>query len=212
MQQEQATMVSVIPLRTEQWHASTLFATMRYFWTLIRFRSSKPRAAANAWAIERTVLLDRFENDDSLPLSMEVETTTARYVANDKKYRLVMSNQRLGLRYEKRWSSQVETSIRLLYPQSKKRWYQVFLLVGMLVAALVPYIALFYTPWALVVIVLQFAVAYYYHMHVGTRYRLIGALLTPYIIVQEVLLMLTSVYKYNFGTITWKGRAITNTK
>lgn len=209
MQQHDASMVSVIPMRNDQWHFSTVMATLRYFWTVMRFRVDRPRAAANAWIIERQLLLDRFAHDQSLPMSMEVETTIARHLASDKKYRLTISSAYLGLRYEKRWSSQIETSIRLLYPQCKKHILQVFGLIVLLVLALLPYILLFLTPWALVLIISQYLIAYYYLSHVWARYRAIGALLLPVILIQEIALLIISTYRYNFGTITWKGRPIT---
>ncbi len=209
MIQQNASMVSVIPMRNDQWHFSTIMATMRYFWTVTRFRSGKPRAAANAWIVERQLLLDRFAQDTSLPLSMEVETTIARHLAESDTYRLVISNLSLGLRYEKRWSSQVETSIRLLYPQNGKSALRVLRLVLLLMIALVPYMSLAMTPWAFVVIALQYLIAYYYLSHIWTRYRLVGALLLPVILVQEIILLIVSTYRHNFGTITWKGRPIT---
>ncbi|MDB5183449.1 MAG: hypothetical protein JWO07_130, partial [Candidatus Saccharibacteria bacterium] len=66
-----------------------------------------------------------------------------------------------------------------------------------------------WTPWAIAVIVLQYGMYLYYLTHVWARYRLVGALLVPLIIAQEIILILVSVYRYNFGTITWKGRPIT---
>lgn len=204
----QARMVSFIPVRNDQWHTSTIFATMRYFWTVIRFHPSRPRAAANAWLIDRELLLERFNSDASLPLSMEVETSIARYLAPDQAYRLVVSDTWLGLRYEKRWSSQVETSIRLLYPQCRKQWLQVLWLVFLLVLVLLPYVVAFFMPLALIIVALQYVMAYYYLGKIWVRFRAVGALVLPVILLQEITLLLTSAYKYNFGTITWKGRPI----
>ncbi len=204
-----AAMVSFIPIRHDQWHGSTILATMRYFWTVMRFSPERPRAAANAWLIERDMLLERFGSDDTLPLSMEVETTLARHASEHLRYRLVLSDRHLGLRYEKRWTSQVETSIRLLYPQCGKQWYQVAALVAVLLFALVPYAALFVTPWALLGVVAQYGVAYYYLSHVWVRYRIIGALIVPVTLVQEAVLLVVSAYKYRHGIVTWKGRPIT---
>ncbi len=204
-----SSMVSFIPIRNDQWHTSTVLATMRYFWTVMRFSPERPRAAANAWLIERELLLDRFANDKSLPMSMEVETTIARHLADTSRYRLALSNTYLGLRYEKRWSSQVETSIRLLYPQCSRHWYQVAALVAVLLLACAPYGALFFTPWALVIAIMHYALAYYYLSQVWIRYKFLGALLLPVTLIQEAILLIVSAYKYRHGTVTWKGRPIT---
>lgn len=205
-----ARMVSVVPIRNDHWQASTLMTTMRHFWTLMRFRPNHPRAAANAWLIDRETLVKELETDASLPMSVQLETTIARKLAKTREYRLTISNVWLGLRYEKKWLSQVETSIRLLYPQCDKHWYQVFGLSLLLIIIMVPYVIVWWQPWALLLIVLNYAVAYYYLTRVWARYRIIGAVLLPLTIIQESVLLIISSYRYNFGTITWKGRPITS--
>lgn len=208
MLQKDAKMVSVIPMRDDGWHASLLFATMRHFWTVFRFNPNKPRAVANAWLIDRTTLLNRFENDTSLTSSMQVETTIARHLSQARQFRLIVSNSELGLRYEKRWSSQVETSIRLLYPQRDKSILKVLTVGLVLLLCLTPYFLVLLTGWAAVPIVLQFVAALYYLSHMWGRFRLVGALFAPYSIAQELALLAMSTYRYKLGTITWKGRPI----
>lgn len=208
VQKKRAKMVAVVPLRNERWETSTLMTTMRHFWTLARFTPNHPRATSNAWLVERELMLDQLKNDTSLPASMLMETTIARKLANVRKYRLVMGNSWLGIRYEKKWSSQVETSIRLLYPQCDAYILQVLWLIMLLGVTLLPYILLWFQPWALVLIAAQYAIGYYYLSHIWIRYRLIGALLVPVTIAQEIILLVMSTYQYKFGTVTWKGRPI----
>lgn len=202
-------MLSIVPLRVNQWRSSLIFTTMRHFWLLVRHRTSRPRATANAWIIDRNLLVHEFDANPALPLSMKVETAIAGKLANGG-YHLILSNPWIGLSYEKKWSSQTETSIRLLYLQCHKKWYNVMVLVLLLTLALVPYIAVFFVQWAFVLIVMQYIIAFYYLSHTWTRYRYIGALVLPYTLVQEIVLLLLSAYRYNFGTITWKGRPITS--
>ncbi len=210
----QSTMVSVVPVRNDHWASSTLFATMRHFWAVLRFTPRKPRGAANAWLVNRQAVLEAFESDKSLQLSMQMVTNLGRRFAATGNYRLILSDRWLGLRYEKKWSSQVETSIRLLYPQFSRQVSRAFLGMLLLVLSLTPYVIVWWNIWALGVILLQFALAYYYVSHVWRRYRFIGALLWPLVLLQEIILIAVSVYRYNFGTVTWKGRPITltNTK
>ena len=205
-----ARMVSVVPIRNDHWQTSTLMTTMRHFWTLMRFRPNRPRAAANAWLIDRETLVSELESDPTLPMSVQLETTIARKLAKTREYRLTISNVWLGLRYEKKWLSQVETSIRLLYPQCDKHWYQVVGLSLLLAIVLAPYVIVWWQPWALVLIALNYLIAYYYLTRVWARYRLVGALLLPGTIIQEIVLLIISSYRYNFGVITWKGRPITS--
>lgn len=209
MKSHDATMMSIVPIRNDHWETSTLMTTMRHFWTLMRFRVHRPRAVSNAWLIDRQLLLDQLQADESLHTSLQMETMLSRKLVDESKYRLVMSNAWLGLRFEKRWSSQVETSIRLLYPQCGRHMTQVIGLFAVLGLTLTPYIAVFWQPWALALVALQFGVALYYLSHVWMRYRLVGALLLPVTVAQEMVLLVISAYRYNFGTITWKGRPIT---
>ena len=201
-------MASFIPIRDGEWQTSTLMATMRHFWAIVRFTPDNPRAVSNAWLIDRHLLLDELKNDETLPASMLMETTIARKLARDGKYRLVMGNENLGIRFEKKWSSQVETSIRLLYPQSSAYTLQVAWLIVLLAVTLVPYVLAWWNPWALVPIVVQYAIASYYLDKVWSKYRFAGSFLLPLTIAQEIALFVMSVYRYKTGTVTWKGRPI----
>lgn len=211
MQASNSRMLSVVPLRSSQWRLSLLFTTMRHFWLLMRHTPQHPRATANAWMVERDVLLQQFEINEKLPQSMKVETAVAGSLAQNE-YRLALSSKWLGLSYEKKWSSQVETSTRLLYPQSHKKLSYVAALFCTLLLALTPYVALFYTPWALLLVVAQYLLALYFLSHIWTHYRFVGALLLPLTIAQEAVLLLVSTYKYRHGSVTWKGRPISSTK
>lgn len=204
-------MLSIVPLRADMLRPSLVFTTMRHFWLLMRHSSEHPRATANAWLIDRELLLGEFSADTSLPQSMKVETAIARKLGSDS-YHLILSNAWLGLCYEKKWSSQVETSVRVLYPQCGYHWYQVLLLTATLLVACTPYIAWIFTPWALLLVVLQYVIAFYYLSHLWVRHRLIGALLLPYTLLQEAMLLVYSMYKYKTHGVTWKGRPILRTK
>lgn len=203
-----ARMVTFIPMRTASWQTSTLMTTMRHFWTVVRSTPNKPRATSNAWLIERKLMIEQLEQDAALPLSMLMETSIARKIANTRKYGLVISNSWLGIRYEKRWSSQVETSIRLLYPQCDAYMLQVLWLTLLLVVTLVPYAIVWWEPWALAPIVVQYVTALFYLDKVWEKYRFVGALIVPVTIAQELVLLVMSAYRYKFGTITWKGRPV----
>ena len=205
-------MMSVIPLRNDTWQTSTLMTPMRYFWAMVRHMPSRPRAVSNAWLVERQFLVDQLKSDKSLQLSMLLETCLARKLADTRKYRLVVSNKVLGLRYEKKWSSQLETSIRILYPQCDAYTLQVAWLVLLLALTLVPYAAVFWQPWAFVLIALQYSIAYYYLGSIWVRYRFVGALILPVTVAQEICLLIISTYKYKRNTVTWKGRPITVTR
>ena len=208
LQMHDAKMVSIIPLRNDTRQIGTVMATMRYFWAMTRFTPTHPRAVSNAWMIERQLILDELDSDIDLRTSMIVETTIARKLSATKAFRLILSNKWLGVRYDKPWSAQVETSIRLLYPQCDAFWLQMFWLVALLSIALMPYAIVWWEPIAGLYIATQFLIAYYYFHHVWFRYRFVGAILLPLTLAQEIALLLVSLYQYKFGVVTWKGRPV----
>lgn len=205
------TMLSIMPQRRDAWQANLLFTTMRYFWILMRYSPRSPRATASAWLVERDLLIAEFDRNESLAQSMKVETALAVKLTEANGFHLVTSTPWLGLTYDKGWSAQIETSIRILYLQCGRRWYKAALLALLLVMTLVPYTLVFVSPAAWVLVAAQFVVAAYYLSHVGPRYRIVGALLLPVTIVQEIILLIISVYRYATGTVTWKGRPIVRT-
>lgn len=202
-------MVSVVPLRNDSMQMSNLMATMRHFWTLTRFTPNHPRAASNAWLIEREEMLNQLNIDKTLPQSMLLETSIANSLADQHRYHLVMSRHWLGVRYEKKWTAQLETSIRLLYPQCDVYVLQVVWLIALLIIGLIPYVIVWWQPGAYAFIATQTALAYYYMSHVWLKYPLAGAFWLPVTLIQEIWLMILSVYHYKRGTVTWKGRPIT---
>lgn len=204
-----AKMVSIIPMRNDHWAGSTLMATMRHFWAILRFTPAKPRGAANAWLVERQVILDTLVTDPKLAVSVQLVTDIGRGLVAAGEYRLVLSDQWLGVRYEKKWLSQVETSIRLLYPQFSKSAGRMAIGILALAVVILPWVLVWWSLWAIPVIALEFAVAYYYVGHVWRRYRVAGAFLWPVIVLQEIILIIISAYQYIFGTVTWKGRPVT---
>ncbi len=208
MKSNSVSMLSIVPQRSSTWQSGSFFTTMRHFWILMRHSSTRPRATSNAWLIDRDMLLQEFATDPTLAQSMKVETAIAG--KHPSVYQLIMSNAWIGVRYEKRWSSQVETSIRILYLQCRRHWYEVAGLIVLLLVALFPYGALAYTPWAWAVIALQYITALYYTHHIWPRYQFVGALSLPFTLAQEIVLLIISAYRYNFGTITWKGRPVSS--
>lgn len=208
MLSKKAKMASFVPIRNVSLSASTLMTPMRYFWVMMRFLPKQPRAVSNAWIIDRALILDEFEHDSSLPSSMLLETTIAKKLAPSGDYRLATSNAWLGIRYEKRWSSQIETSIRLLYPQCDAYMLQVIWFIVLIAITLLPYFAVWWQPWALGLIVFQYALAFYYLSKVWSRYRFVGALIMPFTLMQEVVLFALSMYHYKRGSVTWKGRPV----
>ncbi len=214
MLSEKATMLSVMPRREDGWRASVIFAPLRYFWEIVFHSRTTPATASNAWIIKRQELIDGFEPYKS---AIQPESKLASRFMAQHTYRFLLSHSVVGVSYAKKWSSQIETSIRLLYPLLGS---QVVRCIGALIALLfllTPSIVLIdtiQTGWTFMqTICMIIAVAYtllygVYLKQVWRRGWWLGALLWPVIIVQEFFLIVFSIERYLTKTVTWKGRPV----
>jgi hypothetical protein len=133
-------------------------------------------------------------------------------------YSPVVSNQALGVSFEKRWGSQIETSRRLLFPMVGGSWWQGTLGTLTLVLLNVPFFTILTSltiGWTIehsimVAIQLLFMAVYGYYAHFMWRTGWwLGALLFPVVIFQELIVFIQSIIGYARHSITWKGRPVT---
>lgn len=217
MTKENAEMVSVLPTRDDIWRASVLFATLRYFWTIVLHRKTMPAVASSAWMVRRSLLRDRFDGLITLRSAVEPERLVATYAAESGQYRFLISTDDVGVSYEKKWHSQLETSVRLLYPAFRGQITQVILayigiILGLLPFAWVP--SALITGWHLshiVAMIIAFLLIADYTLYTTRVWRkgwLIGGLIFPFVLLQEVCLLTLSIYAYATHKVTWKGRPI----
>jgi glycosyltransferase involved in cell wall biosynthesis len=207
-------MVSVIPGRDDSWRSSVFFGPLRYFWQLVFATPKNPAASAAFWAIDRDVLasvggLTQYKQE------VRAEARIAKQVGES--YQCLVENGELGVTYEKKWRSQVETSRRLLYPMV--RGWKVWLAFVSLVVLNIPSILLlsgFITGWtnlhiaSLTILVMYMAVYAGYTHVIWHRNWWLGGLLWPAVILQELVLFILSATGYARHTITWKGRSVTS--
>lgn len=215
---EKAVMVSVLPTRDDIWRGSILFATLRYFWTILLHRAVLPAVASSAWLVRRDYLKEQFAGLETLRLAVEPERLVAAHALGQDAYRFYVSTPALGVSYEKKWRSQLETSVRLIYPALRGRIIQVVLAYIALLLMLLPFvwvstaIVIGWQPshlMALVVAALMIIVYTCYTTRVWRKGWLIGGLVFPFVLAQELCLLTASVYAYSTRSVTWKGRPIT---
>lgn len=206
------TMVSIVPQRTPTLTFGNICSTLRHFWNIVRFSSDKTQASSNAWLIDRKVLLNLFSSDDSLPLSLVLESSLADAVSHSHSYRLLMGDAFYGLTYEKQWGSHVDTSVRLLYPEFSQNVFRLSWLAFLLILYITPYFIVWWQPLALIAIVINFLTAWIYMAVIWPQFKTIGALLIPLTVAQEFWLLLLSLYRHKRGTVQWKGRPISVSK
>jgi glycosyltransferase involved in cell wall biosynthesis len=179
-------MVSVMPERDDAWRSSVLLGSLRYFWQLTL---SSPIAAGAFWAIKRDTLLGL---GGLAPHKNEVaaEARIAGLIGAD--YQLLIDDGRLGISYEKKWRSQMETSRRVLYPMAPG-WKAIFAVMGLAFLNVPTFVVLtdglmgwsyrgIFPGLLLIGFVLLYA---FYSRMAWRRNWWLGGLLWPVIILQE---------------------------
>lgn len=216
MMTEGLTMTSVIPGRNDVWRASVLVGHLRYFWEALFSRNNAPATSSALWMIKRHVLLDTLGGFVSHKNEVEPEEHIAAIIGVAS-YHCLISNQSLGVTYEKKWSSQVETSQRLLLPIFGGRWYGAvagILFLGLLNIPFFVALSGVALGWdsiqlAALTILVGFMALYSGFTHQTWRHSWwLGGLLWPVVVFQELILFVRSVWGYATRTITWKGRPI----
>jgi glycosyltransferase involved in cell wall biosynthesis len=211
---EEAKMVSVIPGRNDAWRSSVLFGHLRYFWQLIFWTYKRPAVAASLWMIDRSTLLDTIKGFGPFKASVQPEVYIAAMLGST--YRCLANNAFVGVTYEKKWSSQVETSRRLLYPTFGGTPLKGLLGLIILVVLNLPLGALLYGifDWTIIQTMAlwhTFAFMAIYAVYVSRFWPKgwwVGGLLWPLIILQELILFIQSLWGYAHHTITWKSRLV----
>jgi hypothetical protein len=161
-------------------------------------------------------LLDTFGGFAPFKADVTPEATLAGLLGT-RKYHCLVSNVTLGVAYEKKWLSQVETSQRLLYPKVGARWWRGIVAIILLLLLNMPLFAVLSSAvigWTIIhTMALWFIFAFMavygvYLSHIWARGWWGGALLWPLIILQELVLFLRSMDGYIRRTVTWKGRRV----
>jgi chlorobactene glucosyltransferase len=216
MLSENVDMTSVIPRRDDAYRASVLFGHLRYFWELVLSRFRAPAVSSALWMIERDVLLQEYNGFERVKASVAPESSLAQLLGTVR-YHCLVGTAGLGIAYEKKWHSQLETGRRLLLPKVDKHWYGSWLAFAGLLLLNFPTFwvasALFagWTPLHLVGLLLVAAgMALYglYTFNLWGKGWWLGALLWPVVIFQELLIFISSASGYARHTITWKGRPV----
>lgn len=212
-----ASMVSVLPRRNDGLRASAVFGTMRYYWELLLGSAASPPAASALWMVSAETLQQDGIGLRSYALSVRPERHLARQIKRIGTYRYIIGTKNLGVRYEKRLTSQYETAIRLYYPMNGRtllRWLLASLYMMLLIVPLGLIVFVIGDPlkllWSLGLIGL---VAISFGLFVRRTYGQVAWLLRviagPFLMIQELILLMVSYFKYRTNNVTWKGRRVT---
>ncbi len=206
-------MLSVLPTyRGQAWWMYAL-QPLRYFWHVARpFSRDYAPVSSECWCIHRPTVqaLGGFRG---IKQQLVPEATFAKRLLQAGRYRFLIANTSLRVSYSKKWSSLIETSIRLLYPQTKRRPLVVLLLAMMMsFAALGPIVVVAISSsflvqafsWAVIIA----ALATYGVVLARSQQQLwwVYVWFLPVVLLQEAVLLVVSMLKYEFGEVNWKGR------
>lgn len=213
-----ASMVSVMPRREDGWRTSVVSSPLRYFWELILHSRARPAVASNAWLIRRDTLQKRFDGFYPFKNAIQPEAKLAAELDRTNEYRFLISTADFGVAYEKKWRSQLTTSIRLFYPLLNKKPLLALLAALDLVVLVVPFVAVAFwqalsLPAALVVITALIALGFCalygsYTRRVWRHGWVVGAVLWPLLLIQDIILIILSATRHERRSLTWRGRSI----
>ena len=214
---ENRKMLSVIPQRNDTYRASSWLSTLRYFWELVLNSRTIPGVSSAAWMIDRHVLIDELGGFGEWRDEVQPESHIAAELTKTDEYQLVVSTPALGVNFEKKWASQIETSRRLLLPRFGNSVTSVLLGASLsctvIMTQIIIIVAILERSWIMLGVeallggMAVIVFAQYYRMTLRSRWPL-ALFLSPYIVWQELYLLLSSVVGYKRGTITWKGRVV----
>lgn len=214
---ENRKMLAVIPQRNDTYRASSWLSTLRYFWELVLNSRTIPGVSSAAWMIDRHVLIDELGGFGEWRDEVQPESHIAAELTKTDEYQLVVSTPALGVNFEKKWASQIETSRRLLLPRFGNSVTSVLLGASLsctvIMTQIIIIVAILERSWIMLGVeallggMAVIVFAQYYRMTLRSRWPL-ALFLSPYIVWQELYLLLSSVVGYKRGTITWKGRVV----
>lgn len=214
MTRSEASMISVLPRRSDGLRWSVIFGTLRYFWVLLMHRPNSPAVASSAWMIDRETLED-MGGLESYKADIQPESKLASQLLKSGKYSFLTESASIS--YEKKWSSQVDTSVRLLpsiFGASIASNIAILLVMFLLNAPSVVVLTFPVYDWTLMhwlaslQIIFSMAIYGFYTKKVWKRGWWIGALLWPIIIFQELVILMISIYENKTHSVTWKGRKV----
>jgi glycosyltransferase involved in cell wall biosynthesis len=213
-------LISVMPQREDGLRASIFLGTLRYFWVLLTGSTKNPAVSAATWLVSRQKLLglggfERYKDhtQPEIAIAHELGATSGK--------QLIISTKELGVSYEKKWSSQVETSTRLLRPLFGSSMMAIFAATLLFLCVIAPiggfvifllssFAAGVYLSVAVLLLATLLSLRFF---KVAWRYGWwLGAVHWPYVVLQEAVLVLVSVLSYARGSVTWKARPIKNSQ
>lgn len=212
-------MISVMPLRIGGGVKTALIQPMRYWWELALPRRffNRPAVLSTCWLIKRKVL-KKLGGFDAVTHTVVPEGYFARELVQNDQYAFIRADEQLDVRTVKSVAAQKLTAVRTWYPQLRKRPENVLIITVLEIALLLgPFLIAGISWW--VGYKASFAIATLASLLlICTHYLILSAsnpansmialINFPFVVLTELVMISTSMYKYEFSTVEWKGRNI----
>ena len=223
----QTKMLSVLPSRSDNYRFSVLFSTLRYYLELILARVSSPPSSSGIWMIDRIVLTEELGGLHHYRQAVMPEAEIAKDLAakdgglfeiEKPQYQFLIDEQKLGVDFEKRWSSQIQTEQRNFALNILKQpviILPVLIIFGLhllpFLMTIVKFLLTDFGPdfwFYLAQAGISMLIYTCYTSIVWSRGWWLSFLLYPLVIIQESMIFLSSIYHRFFGKMIWRGREI----
>lgn len=213
-------MLTVLPQNRLGWQTGALFTPLRNFWqmALPPTRRNMP-VASQCWLV-REKALRSLGGFASVSRKIVPEESFAARLSASRTYRFIVGNSGLGVTTAKHWSSLYESSARILYPTYKRQpVFALAVVAGILLFGLLPFAVLIWklahgaehslvlatSILACAALILTYALVI---SKTHPRTWPLAMLFLPVVLLQEIIFIIASMLKYEFGQVNWKGRNI----
>ncbi|MES2876160.1 MAG: glycosyltransferase family 2 protein [Patescibacteria group bacterium] len=209
-------MVSLLPRREDTERLSALVGTMRYYWELLLGTKQSPPASSAIWMVRADVLKQDGIGLAHYGMSVRPERHLARQLQRNDSYRYAIGTKDLGVSYEKHLPSQYETALRLYYPATGRNiflWASASLYLMLLLA---PIGLLIFVQWNIwmslwstaLIVLTALSFGMFVQVTYGGPLKPLRIAVGPLLVVQELVLLASSYFRYRHGAVTWKGRLV----
>lgn len=218
LQSRGKSMVSLLPVNERP--RLSFAQSMRYYWemALPRRMFNRPPVMSTCWLITAEAL-HRIGGFAAVSRSITPEAFFAKSMAKHDAYSFIRSTAHLGVSSVKSTGEQWETAIRTRYPQLHRRPELVLMVAfAELTTLFVPYVLMVIGFWDVFGIIPELlfiatctVLAATYRSITYTTSpvnRWFVAPLFPITVLVDILILHSSMYSYEFSTVTWKGRNV----
>ncbi len=212
-------MISVLPRRLTSRITDVFVQPLRYWWELTPPRRyfNRPPVLSTCWLIDRKTLLG-LGGFDAVSRSVLPEGYFAREIIKSDGYTFIRADDILDVQTRKSLGAQRDTAIRMRYPQIKKRLELALLITaGEILLMLLPFavaisgllVGFGAVQIAALISCILLSLTHVMIVQISNPANVLAAGFSfPFAVIIELILSYTSLFRYEFSTVEWRGRNI----